>query len=420
MRKQGANWKPSPNGADVNRLQTRIHRQSGEIRALPGFRTALSLHSHTQHSKENLAFLPQYIDYHTIPIIGPLFHKEMQGYRKRNSGKSIDFSRAYWTPPMSPEMVLESETRQIEDKLGLKPIVSITDHDTIAGPLDLQPKANGRLIPISVEWSIPFRGNCFHMGIHHLEPARAVEIMDELARYTAKPQEERLCDLFTSLDANHDTLIILNHPCCNFVKVGAAKHWSTLQDFLSLCLPWIHAVEINGMRPWNENQKVLPLAEAWELPVVCGGDRHGCRPNTMLNLTQAETWGEFADDVRNRRPLDVLVLPAYEEPVRFRELATAGDVLRRYPHFPYGRRRFTDRIWADVEGYSWHPLSFYLDGGHGTPSWLRPIVGTVLFLSHDHVRLVLRTMFRARGEYDRHTARIKPEFASLATSLNGE
>ena len=204
------------------------------------------------------------------------------------------------------------------------------------------------------------------------------------------------------------------------MKVGAAQHWSTLQDFLSLCRPWIHALEINGMRPWNENQKVPPLAEAWELPVICGGDRHGCRPNTMLNLAQCETWGEWVDDIRNGCPLDVLVLPAYEEPVRFRELITAADALRRYPDFPYGRRRFTDRVWADADDQGWHPLSFYLDGGRGTPFWLPPIAWAVTFLASDPVRAVLRTIFRARGEYDRHTAEIKPEFASLATSLNGD
>ena len=400
--------------------QTQVHQQTGNIRPLPGFRTAFSLHSHTQHSKENLAFLPLYIDYHSIPVVGPLFHKEMQKYRDGHGGKGIDFSRAYWTPPMSPGMVLESETRQIEDKLGLKAFVSITDHDTIAGPLGLQPKANGQLIPISVEWSIPFRGNCFHVGIHHLEPTRAVAIMDELARYTAEPQEDRLCDLMTSLDNSHDTLIVLNHPCCNFVKVGAAQHWATLQQFLEMCRPWIHAVEINGMRPWNENLKVPALAEEWSLPLICGGDRHGCRPNTMLNLTQAETWGEFVDDVRNGRPLTILVLPSYEEPVRFRELATAGDVLRRYPDFPFGRRRFTDRIWVDLQDYGWNPLSFYLDGGRGTPAWLPPIVRTVVFLSSDFVRPILRRVFAARGEYDRHTAELRAEFASLATSLNGD
>ena len=171
----------------MNRAQTKIHRQTGEIRSLPGFRTAFSLHSHTQHSKENLAFLPQYIDYHTIPVVGPLFHKEMHKYRNDHKGKTIDFAKAYWTPPMSPDMVLESETRQIEDKLSLKAFVSITDHDTIAGPLGLQPMAEGVLIPISVEWSI-LPGKLFHMGIHHLEPGGGD--CDELARYTAEPQED--------------------------------------------------------------------------------------------------------------------------------------------------------------------------------------------------------------------------------------
>jgi len=317
-------------------------------------------------------------------------------------------------------MVLQSETRQIEDQLGMQGWVSITDHDTIAAPLELQPAAAGKLIPISVEWSIPFRGNCFHLGIHHLDPARAVEIMHQLARFTAAPDEERMCELLKFLDSFHDTLIILNHPCCNFVKVGANRHWGTLQEFLDLGRRWIHAVEINGMRPWNENEKVPLLAEQWDLPVICGGDRHGCRPNTMLNLSEATTWSEFADDVRNGRPLTVLVLPAYEEPLRFRELATAGDVLRRYPHYPYGRRRFTDRIWVELDGYGWHPLSFYLDGGRGTPLWLLPIVGTVILLSHDRVRAVVRTLFRARGEYDRPTSPSRPEFASLATSFNGE
>ena len=222
--------------------------------------------------------------------------------------------------------------------------------------------------------------------------------------------------------AIHDTLIILNHPCCNFVKVGATQHWATLQEFLELCRPWIHAIEINGMRPWNENEKVPPLAEEWDLPVISRRRpprlpaEHHAEPERGGDAG-ASSSTTFATDV----PLTVLVLPAYEEPVRFRELATAGDVLRRYPHFPYGRRRFTDRIWADVDGYSWHPLSFYLDGGRGTPLWLLPIVWTVLFLSERHgASACCARLFAARGEYDRHTSQLRPEFASLATSLNGE
>ena len=257
--------------------------------------------------------------------------------------------------------------------------------------------------------------------MHHLDPARAVEIMDELARFTADPQEERLCDLMACAAqlSRH-----AHHPESSLLQLREGGSHAALGDLAAV--PGTYAAlgftpsKSTGCVRGTRTRRVPPLAEEWDLPVISGGDRHGCRPNTMLNLSAAASWGEFVDDVRNSRPLDVLVLPAYEEPVRFRELATAGDVLRRYPDFPYGRRRFTDRIWADVDGYSWHPLSFYLDGGRGTPLWLLPIVGTVLFLSHDRVRPVLRKVFAARGEYDRHTSQLRPEFASLATSLNGD
>lgn len=400
----------------MSRPCTKIERLTGAIRPVSGFRSALSLHSHTHHSKENLEFLPRYLNYHNIPVVTHLVQGKLKDYKERN-GKPIDFSRAYWTPPVTPSHVLASETAQIEGRLGLAAFVSITDHHTIAGPLSLWEQKAASSLPISVEWTIPFAGNSFHMGVHHLPPSRAAEIMQHLAHYTAQPANDHLCDLLASLDTCPETLLVLNHPCCNFVKVPADQHWSTLREFLKLCRPWIHAVEINGMRPWKENQKVLPVAEEYELPIIAGGDRHGCRPNTMLNLSQAETWGDYVEEIRSRRPNHVLVLPAYEEPVRLRELATAGDVLRRYPHHPYGQRRFTDRIYAEVEGYSWHPLSFYLDGGKGTPVWLPPVVSVVVGLANDHVRPVLRRLFSMGGEYDRGEGGHRAEFASLATTL---
>jgi hypothetical protein len=389
----------------LNRACTRVRRQSKGTEAASEFCTAVSLHSHTCHSKETLEFLPRYIDFHRVPVLSRLIRYEVRRYEARNN-KTVDFRRAYWTPPVSPSMVFESETAQIRNGLGLNALVSITDHDTIAGPLSLRESRETASTPISVEWSMPFDGNCFHIGVHSLDPAVSVEVMRELSRYTSQPAEEKLSDLFALLDSKPETLLVLNHPCCNFVRVGAAKHWSALRRFLAQFRPWIHAFEMNGMRPWNENQEVLRMSEEYDLPVVAGGDRHGCRPNTMLNLSQAQTWNDFVAQIRRERSNDLLVMRAYDEPVRLRELATAADVLRRYPHHPCGQRRFSDRIFANVEGYSWHPLSFYWDGGDGVPLWLLPVVTAVVALGSDPLRPLLRRFLSLEG----------PDYSSEAAS----
>ncbi len=388
----------------MNRAETQVHRDVKNTKLRSQFRTAVSLHSHTNQSRESLDFLPRYIEFHHIPVVSRLMQQKMKQYEQRN-GKPVDFGRAYWTPPLTASMVLASEKSQIEKKLGLAALVSITDHDTIAGPLSLQGLPATDWTPLSLEWTVPFGGNAFHMGVHNLPPARAVQITAELSRYTSEPLEPRLNDLFAFLDSSPETLLVLNHPCCNFVRVGATEHWATLRKFIARLRPWIHAVEINGMRPWNENQDALRLAEEYDFPVVAGGDRHGRRPNTVLNLTPADTWGDFVSQIRSKRCNDVLLLPSYNEPVRLRELATAADVLRSYPHHTDGQRRFSDRVFANVEGYSWHPLSFYWDRGNGTPRWLPPIVSTVIVLGSDFVRPVLRRFLALGG----------PDYGSEAT-----
>ena len=380
------------------------------------FRTAVSLHSHTFHSKENLDFLPHYIQFHHIPVISRLIQGELKRH-EQNSGRSVDFRSAYWTPPVTPAMVLASEAGQIESKLGLQPLVSITDHDTIAGPLSLNAKPGSAPVPISVEWSIPFAGNCFHVGVHNLPAESCQEIMRALAEYTAHPAEPMLGDLLAQLDSFPETLVVFNHPCCNFVRVEVARHSASLREFLRRHGSRMHALELNGMRPWNENQDVLRLAEEYDMPIVAGGDRHGCRPNTMLNLTAAGSWAEFVGEIRRQRRNQILVLSAYEEPVRLRELATAGDVLRRYPRHPFGQRRYTDRIFVNMEGYSWHPLSFYWDGGEGKPRWLQPVVNVVIALGSDRLRPILRRFLSLRS-YDSATQPLDGEYGSAAMTAH--
>jgi len=351
------------------------------------FHTAVSLHSHTHHSKESAEFTPFFLQ--RIPLLGRLIACAARRYEDR-TGLAVDFRRMYWTPPISPSLVAQSESSQIQEKLGLAALVSITDHDTIAAGPELQQGPAAASMPISVEWTVPFAGSPFHLGVHHLPPARSAEVMKELSRYTIEPNEDLLGDLLALLNGFPETLVVLNHPCCNHYGVGAMEHRASLGKFLTRYRPWVHALESNGMRPRIENQEALRMADGYDLPVVAGGDRHGCRPNVVLNLSRAECWGEFVAEIRRDRQSDVLLLPAYEEPVRLREIEIMADLFRHYPSYPYGYRQFTDRVFVDLEGYSWHRLSFYWSGG--MPLWLRPVFGGVAALGSNPAHFILRCL----------------------------
>ena len=52
----------------------------------------------------------------------------------------------------------------------------------------------------------------------------------------------------------------------------------------------------------------MALAERWKLPVISGGDRHGCEPNGVINLTAARNFSEFAQEVRSDRNSVVVFL----------------------------------------------------------------------------------------------------------------
>ena len=132
----------------------------------------------------------------------------------------MDFARAYWTPPLTPKLAYETEKNQIENTLGLKSLVSLTDHDNIEAPVLLRAAHETRRTPISLEWSVPFAGTIFHLGVHNLPGERAQSIMDDLAEYTRSPDEARLCELLAMLDAVSTVLVVFNHPLWTQTCVG--------------------------------------------------------------------------------------------------------------------------------------------------------------------------------------------------------
>ena len=353
-----------------SRTRVRTHT-AGETK---DFRSAISLHSHTNCSKENLEFLPYYA--RRIPIVKRFLRSEVTRYEAR-SGWKADFTHAYWTPPVSPADVLNSERAQIAG-LELEPFVSVTDHDSIEAGLQLTKANPSSGIPLSLEWTVPFERSDVHLGVHNLPPERASELMQELAAYTAQPAAPALAELLERLDAMPGVLVVVNHPLWDHRRIGQANHRPAILKFVSNNRKWIHALEISGLRTWRENRDVLGLAEQCGLPAVAGGDRHGCQPNPVLNLSGAGTWQEYVEEIRHGFGNDVLLMPKYWVSPKARDMEIAADALRHYHDHPYGRRRFIDRVFADIEGHGYHPLAFYWDGGVNL--WLRVVVRGVVAL----------------------------------------
>ncbi len=150
-----------------------------------GFRTGVSLHSHTNQSRETLDFLANFGN--QFPVMRPLLSR-FERRAEQMHGIRIDYAASYWTPPMTPKLAFDLETRQIE-KLNLAPMVSITDHDKIKAPMLLRTVPSARQIPVSVEWSAPYGAvQSFHLGVHNLPSARAAEWMATLEDFTSASQ----------------------------------------------------------------------------------------------------------------------------------------------------------------------------------------------------------------------------------------
>jgi hypothetical protein len=327
-----------------------------DTNATQGFRSGVSLHSHTNQSSETLAILEKFGK--QFPVIRPLMAR-LERQSEANHGLRINYAASYWTPPMTPRLSFDLESSQIE-KLDLEPMVSITDHDNITAPMLLRTIASARRIPVSVEWSAPYGEQSFHLGVHNLPSAKATEWMKTLADYTANPSESssgRLTEILRALDAEPNVLVVFNHPLWDLYLIGKERHQFLVKEFLQKNGNYLHALELNGLRNWDENRAVRRLAEKWNMLLISGGDRHGVEPNANLNLTNAASFTEFVHEIRREKKSDVLFMPQYAEPWKHRLLQSTIDAIRHYPEFPQGSRTWDERVYhPDANGVA-RPLS---------------------------------------------------------------
>jgi len=306
-----------------------------------GFKTGISLHSHTNQSHETLDFLANFGNQY--PFMRPLMVRS-ERRAQEIYGVRLDYSRSYWTPPMTPKLAFDLESRQIE-KLGLDSMVSITDHDNINAPMLLRTVPSARQIPVSVEWSAPYGGvQAFHLGVHNLPSSRANKWMTTLNEYTANPSDARLTEILRALHAEPNVLVVFNHPMWDLYIIGKEKHQFLVNEFLQKNGAFLHALELNGLRNWDENREVQRLAEKWNMLLISGGDRHGVEPNANINLSNATSFTEFVHEIRRERRSSVLFMTQYAEPWKHRILQSTIDAVRNYPEFPQGSRNWDERV----------------------------------------------------------------------------
>jgi hypothetical protein len=309
-----------------------------EPRPTQSFQAGVCLHGHTMHSQECLSFLPRYL--HLVPGIS-----QIASYYERI--RRVDFARAWWTPPLTPASALSLEREQIA-KLGLRPMVSLTDHDNIEAGLSLGVTADPSETPVSVEWTVPYRRTFFHIGIHNIPRNSAGLWMEAMAEYTAAPREEFLRAVLGEFTRSPHVLIVLNHPFWLEEGVIEQDHRRALDSLLREYPGWFDAFELNGARTWNENADTVELARRYQRPLISGGDRHGCEPSACINLTSAHSFADFVSEIHSGYS-SILFLPHYREPLAQRVLEAARDILRTYPEYP-GRERWPDRIFYRAEG----------------------------------------------------------------------
>ena len=113
---------------------------------------------------------------------------------------------------------------------------------------------------------------------------------------------------------------------------------------------FIHPLEVNGFRPLYENLKVKSLADAHERPAVSGGDRHGAQPNTVVNLTAAQSFAQWVREVRYRPKSHVLFLNEYRRRRAWRALDTLAEALVYRPDQDLNWEHWSQRVFYRENG----------------------------------------------------------------------
>jgi hypothetical protein len=273
------------------------------------FDFAVSLHNHSCHSIENLGSLNEVVK---LWFMRPFRHV-LQWAFGLALVPDLDYAEVYYQAPLTVEDVFLAESAGVA-QLGFDGVhLGITDHDEVAGSVELlrQHPGNARRNPIGEELSVRFQNYLFHLGITGLPESGVAETH---AGLQSAARELRLDDLFEILHAS-GCLVVLNHPLVPWGKDPQRK--IPVEDLLRRYGWAIHALEYNGMRCQEENNRVLQLAKHLNKPVIGGGDSHLLLASSVLSVSHAGTFVDFAAEVKEGRAVP-LITPGYFAPLRWK------------------------------------------------------------------------------------------------------
>jgi predicted metal-dependent phosphoesterase TrpH len=283
------------------------------------FGYAVSLHNHSCHSVEKLAALNL--------VVKMAFMRPLSGVLQSAFGlggvSDLNYAEITYNPPYTPEDVYQIESAAAA-RWGFNGVhLAITDHDEFAGNLALmcRPDLNGR-IAIGEELSLWYQGHLFHLGLCGL-PESGID--ETHSRIQSAARAGRYDELFETLAAS-GCLVVLNHP---LVAWGPGSETIPFTELLTRYGWAIHALEINGMRRREENNRVLELARQWRKPVVGGGDSHLLVASSVVSLSQAPTFKDFIAEVKDGHAVP-FITPDYFAPLKWKLFLRVLFFMSRY------------------------------------------------------------------------------------------
>jgi hypothetical protein len=302
------------------------------------FDFVVSPHNHSSHSIENMAFLNEVVK---LDFMRP-FQRVLQSAFGLASVADLNYADLDYRSPLSVEdvFIMESSSTSL---LGFDGIhLGITDHDEVDGSIGLRQMhpEDAHRNPLGEELSIYFQDYLFHLGIIGLPESGVAQIHASLQ---AAARQRRMDDLFEILHAS-GCLVVLNHPLVPWGKDPRRK--VPAEELVRRYGCTIHALEYNGMRSKRENDLVLHLAKHLGKPVIGGGDSHLLLASSVLSVSQAASFADFAAEVKEGRAVP-LITPTFHAPLGWKIFLRVLYFIAHYRQIGHFRGQPVRELLAD-------------------------------------------------------------------------